>query len=273
MMVKVLTINTWKCDGDYDQRLLLLRDQIAATGADIIFIQEAFRTPDLSYCTLRYLAQSLRYYYSFVPARRKKRKINNVVRDSFSGLGMLSRFPFHNSENIVLPSTLRDGGRSAQLEIVHAYGKKILLANIHLSFLRERDNLKVQQLERILNKLVEVEGVDLYCIGGDFNSVPNSKTIEYLKSYSFIRFMDVFDLSNDTVENPITFWDPFNKSGAQIDYIFFGVNKGDEFPLVHSAEVALNESNALGIFPSDHFGVLAKFDFFCVLFLILKLFY
>ncbi|MCY7358638.1 MAG: hypothetical protein LH609_14505 [Rudanella sp.] len=39
----LLTINTWKCDGQYRQRLALLKTQLGALRPDVVFCQEVFR--------------------------------------------------------------------------------------------------------------------------------------------------------------------------------------------------------------------------------------
>lgn len=47
MDITLLSINTWKCDGDYTRRLPVLAAQLKESGADIILCQECFRKPGL----------------------------------------------------------------------------------------------------------------------------------------------------------------------------------------------------------------------------------
>ena len=46
MNITLLTINTWKCDGDYHPRVEWLAAELKASGARIILCQECFQTAD-----------------------------------------------------------------------------------------------------------------------------------------------------------------------------------------------------------------------------------
>ena len=71
--LKVVTFNTWKCDGEYAMRLEAMCEQMKALDADVFALQECFATLDGSTDTARFLAHHLGMHLHTAPARRKPR--------------------------------------------------------------------------------------------------------------------------------------------------------------------------------------------------------
>jgi len=55
--LRIVTINTWKCDGAYRNRLRWLGDELKRLQPDVIAMQECFRDVDGEYDTAAYLAR------------------------------------------------------------------------------------------------------------------------------------------------------------------------------------------------------------------------
>ena len=124
--LKVVTFNTWKCDGDYPLRLEAMGQQMQALDADVFSLQECFSTIDGSTDTARFLAHRLGMHLHTAPARRKRRQFQGGWVDSFSSLAVLSRGPIRCGEALELPSSVADGGRVAQFCSLEVAGRSVL---------------------------------------------------------------------------------------------------------------------------------------------------
>jgi endonuclease/exonuclease/phosphatase family metal-dependent hydrolase len=263
MELRILTINTWKGDGAYQARMALLKKQLLDLAPDVILMQEVLRPidPQAAYDTLQAISEVLAGESAFVPMRRNKRQVEGQVVDCWSGMGCWSRFPIEAAAGIELPSNDTDGGRAGQMIRIQIHGQHFLFANVHLSFLRDSDALKIAQLETILQEMMKQTGLKAYFIAGDFNSVPNSKTIQYLQNHPHFRAKDVFLSGNSSSENGFTMpLATHPELGTRIDYIFsLATAEVPHLPIMRSA-VTLNQAEE-GLYPSDHFGVIAQVEF------------
>jgi endonuclease/exonuclease/phosphatase family metal-dependent hydrolase len=258
MEFKLLTINTWKCDGAYTARLALLVQQIRVLSPDVILLQEVFRTLDNQFNTIRYLVNHLNLHSSFLPMRRNIRTVEGQQKDSFSGMACLSKHPIHYTEVVKLPSNEADGGRVGQLIKIKIQENYYLFGNIHLSFLRDSDALKMNQLDVMLERMATHTAAKAYFLGGDMNSVPTSATIQHLLLHPLFRIRDTY-LAVGNQDNGFTILSEENPAiGKRIDYIFsLSRETVPHLPILDST-VTLNQSEN-GIFPSDHFGVMTTF--------------
>jgi endonuclease/exonuclease/phosphatase family metal-dependent hydrolase len=123
--LKVVTFNTWKCDGEYALRMEAMCEQMRTLETDVFALQECFATLDGSTDTARFLARSLGMHLHTAPARRKQRWFQGEWVDSFSSLAVLSRGPVRSGEAMGLPSTLNDGGRVAQFCSLEVAGRSV----------------------------------------------------------------------------------------------------------------------------------------------------
>ena len=58
MELTLVSINTWKCDGDYFNRRKVLKQQLMKIDAQVILCQECFRSADGTVDTLDDLSQT-----------------------------------------------------------------------------------------------------------------------------------------------------------------------------------------------------------------------
>jgi endonuclease/exonuclease/phosphatase family metal-dependent hydrolase len=234
MNITLLTINTWKCDGDYYPRMEWLAAELKTSGARIILCQECFRTADGKVDTLSYLSRELNMPGYFVPCRRKSRMFGGIATDSFSGLGVLTDLPVTRQMIIDLPSSPADGGRSAQLLTLDGGdGLSIMIANVHLTHLQNGEALRLSQLEKVLSCMTG-SASSYRIIGGDFNARPGSALIEVLKNkIQAVECIQHF-----------------------VDYIFALPSPiAKNYPSFIHAKTVLDRPDPTGLYPSDHFGI------------------
>ena len=226
--------------------------------ADVFALQECFATLDGGTDTARSLARSLGMHLHTAPARRKRRQFQGEWVDSFSSLAVLSRGPIQASEALVLPSSVADGDRVAQLCSMEFAGRTLLLANAHLSHLAHPEGgaLRTEQLRTVMNRLTQMPRHELTLVCGDFNAS-----------------MDSFELA-PFMEPPWSLVDAFAQSGGgekftcrtpegqdlNLDQILC-VPACSRMPVGYlEAVVVLNApAQPWGVMPSDHAGVSATF--------------
>jgi endonuclease/exonuclease/phosphatase family metal-dependent hydrolase len=254
MELTLLTINTWKCDGDYYIRRAVLLKELAAAGAQVILCQECFRSADVHTDTLEYLAAGLGMKSYFVPARRKERLLGGERVDSFSGLGILTSLPVSDQAVIDLPASAADVDRKAQLlTLVPRPGRRMLVANIHLTHLPD-DSLRREQLSALLDA-IHGNNTDIRLIGGDWNAEADSIVLH--DTLQPLRALDCYRLGGGR-EPRISLLDSLrNDRPICVDHFFALPGSGQEpYPSVLRANIVLDKPEAAsGLYPSDHFGI------------------
>jgi endonuclease/exonuclease/phosphatase family metal-dependent hydrolase len=254
MELTLLTINTWKCDGDYYIRRAVLLRELAAAGAQVILCQECFRSADAQTDTLEYLAAGLGMTAYFVPARRKERLLGGERVDSFSGLGILTSVPVLDQAVIDLPAASADADRKAQLcTLIPRPGRRILIANIHLTHLQD-DRLRQEQLSCLLDAIRE-NNADIRLIGGDWNAEADSNVLH--DTLQPMRALDCYRLGGGTGSRVSLLESLRNDRPICVDHFFALPGSGQEpYPSVLRADILLNKPDAAsGLYPSDHFGI------------------
>lgn len=253
--LKVVTFNTWKCDGEYALRLEAMRQQMQALDADVFALQECFATLDGGTDTARSLARSLDMHLHAAPARRKRRQFQGEWVDSFSSLAVLSRLSIRTGSHMDLPSTRADGGRLAQFCSLEQAGKSVLVVNTHLSHLLQLEGgstLRGEQLLALLSQASRMPPHDLTLLCGDFNASMDSPELS-----PFMRppwsLVDAFTQAGSGEK--FTFRTPEGQ-GLNLDHIL-RVPSCSPSPMVClAASVVLNDP---GVLPSDHSGVSVTF--------------
>ena len=180
---------------------------------------------------------------------------------------MLSRWPIEASATTRLPYVPDE--LEVQRLVVHARTGGVDVFSTHLAWqlhdaaLRER---QVQSLARFVSERMDAAAPLGPVVAGDFNAEPESSAIRYLSGLASldgasIYLQDAWRLAGDG--GPGITWSNGNPNAApdqepdrRIDYIFsdFHGRKGAGRPV--ECRVVGDEA-ADGVWPSDHFGVLA----------------
>ena len=259
-LLRVVTINTGKCDGRYRDRLNALLAGLAALDADIILAQEAFEAlevPGLS--TPRHLADGLRMHLAFHPIRHKPRDVEGVSVDSVSGLATLSRWPLGDVATVALTDDAEDGDRAVLFVEVPTPDGVVRTANTHLTHLHHRDDLRVQQAREVLDHPWWHGGeAALRVLGGDMNAREDHEVHRLVRGgHATWAGADAFEVAGDPPRSAtIRREAPDGVIEARLDYLYLLAPRDIPSPQVAGARVVLDRP--LGdVLPSDHFGVLA----------------
>ena len=138
---RLLTLNTWKCDGAYRERLALMAPQLRALAPDAVALQECFLTVDGSADTAGLLCAATGLQATAVRARHKLRTFEGRQVASWSCQTLLGAHRVLRSQEVVLPSPPGDDDRRAQLVQLDVHGYRVTVANVHLTHLPDLPDL------------------------------------------------------------------------------------------------------------------------------------
>lgn len=143
----IVTLNTWKNDGDYARRLPLMRDGLLAMAPDVVCLQECFAAEGFD--TAAWLAAELGLDLCAAPARSKLRRHGGRELFSTSGLAILARGQGASATR-ALTSHPAEGERIAQRLDLLIQGRALRVLNLHLTHLRKAAELRATQLSEAL---------------------------------------------------------------------------------------------------------------------------
>jgi len=248
--MRILTLNTWHNNGPSLQRRAVLIQGIVQYAPDILFLQELFDT-DWS----RQLQARLAY-----PSL--------IATDSaHSGLVILSKLPPKGNEiyRMTIKSPFETYWRYALWAELTDGVHRLNVVNTHLSWeLKDHSTREAQVRELssfVANRFHRSES-DIAIVAGDFNSTPDSRAMSW-----FIGASGLIDTYGTLHSGATGFtWSSRNLFAQnhrpvlpdrRIDYILTDAGFAKD---LKRCEVVFDTPGALGIFASDHFGVLAEFD-------------
>ncbi|MEM9744812.1 MAG: endonuclease/exonuclease/phosphatase family protein [Pseudomonadota bacterium] len=263
-MLRVVTLNTWKCDGEYGPRLALMSRELARLDADVLCLQECFAVcADDDACmdgvhriadTGKTLAEALGMRLFHAPAREKQRTANGDRVRSTSGLVLLLRSQMAVGVAEVLDLLLdpRDGDRIAQSVTVRLPGAPALrIVNLHLTHLRDRDDLRPLQLDAVLARWDPTDVPVL--LAGDFNATFDSAPLSALRDRTDL---DIGPVSPERW--PTTMM--LGPSSRAIDHVLLLRGAHDSTLRIQDRRRVLDCADSTGLFPSDHAGVLVELE-------------
>ena len=252
--LRLVTLNTWKCDGDYPQRLRAMQVQLGQLRPDIVLLQEVFTLASGEADTAQTLADKLGLRCYAERARRKPRWHDGHWVDSCSGMAVLSRFPLLNYAGLVLPTVAADGERVAQWCQFDCAGATLLAGNVHLSHLPHEPGLRQRQLQCLLEHPLYQHRTGPALLGGDFNASLAAPEIQaFVKPPSGLCCAFSDSMVHAT---------HIDEAGQErdLDHVLIAPGLHGEHCQVLQAQVVFN-----GIVPpqriqvSDHFGICVDF--------------
>jgi len=238
--MKLVTLNTWGSAGP-PERQRVLQKALRTLDADLLCLQEV---PDPNgFAQLR--------DWPF------------CLHATESGLAILSRFPIvsHRIETYPTISPFSDEKRQLLMAQVAVDRQMFWVANTHLAWKKEEEPTRLGQVNDLVDLLSPLKGTIV--LAGDFNATCQEASIVRLTQSGWIDLFQRFH-----PDQPGWTWDnanPFIRShtvkfpNRRIDYIWF--HPGQPNPLQPIAcEVVCDTPDPNGLYPSDHYGVLATFD-------------
>jgi endonuclease/exonuclease/phosphatase family metal-dependent hydrolase len=255
---RAATFNIWSRFGPWEQRLVAIREGIAALSPDVVGLQEVLRADDFDQSTL--VSEGIGYHVAWGKASEQTvYPLGNAI---------LSRWPIVRSEVVRLP----DGGSAEDRSVVFAeidapFGRVPFFCT-HLNWMLNQGHvrcLQVKALAEIVSRLAPAAGFPPVVVG-DFNAEPDSDEMRFMRGLTglggpCVYFMDAFHVAGDgsagsTFSKRNPFAETVREAERRIDYVLV---RGSEDPARGEpidARVCLDQPIG-GVYPSDHFGVIA----------------
>ena len=257
--LRVVTLNIWNRGGPWEERLHAIRTGLSETDPDVIGLQEVLRPsagegPDQA----RQIADGLGYHVAY-----------GASFDSGGiefGNAALSKFPVARSQVFTLPHEGTEPRSLLFAELDTPFGKVPFFVT-HLSWRFNEGHIREGQVKAIAERLRELAPIHEFppIVVGDFNAEPNADEIRFLRGLCSlgtrsVYLADTFGIvgAGDGItfsrKNP--FATELREPDRRIDYIFVRGpdQRGRGEPL--DARVCFDRP-VQGIYPSDHFGVMA----------------
>jgi endonuclease/exonuclease/phosphatase family metal-dependent hydrolase len=241
--MKIVTLNTWGTDGPFEKRWEALLEELSQINPEIICLQEVF-DPEL--------IERIQKTFGFM----------NVLMSLRSGLALMTKCELASEKTF--PYETQSPTESYLREVILAELKtvtgKFLITNTHLAWKSEDDQIRIGQVKELIAAVEnETSGIVL---AGDFNDIPTSPAMQELKHSGY---RDVYEMLHPRKD--AWTWDnrnPFIQTHStqfpdrRIDFLivdetFIKKNK------LKKCELAFHHPNAKGIYPSDHYGLVAEF--------------
>jgi len=261
--LRVVTLNLWGENGPHEHRLAQVAEELGRLRADVILLQEVREVPGRLPNQADTLARRLGFHRAFA--------VGTEWGGGVEGLAVVSRFPIGESDDHRLPHATATEGRiglSARLDTARG---PLWVHTTHLSYRLHEGVEREDQIQAMHAEVAARAAVtDLpQILGGDFNTAPEADEIRWLKGMTTLRGRRVYYQDAWAAVHPaepgIT-WarqNPFRArmnwlpDDRRIDYIFVTAARRDGRGVVRDARVVFDRPDADGVFPSDHFGVLA----------------
>lgn len=264
-LVRVVTLNVWNRQGPWAARLALVQAGLDALAPDVVALQEVLSKDGASQADD--IARGLRgaWHVGFGAAHA-------WPDGTLFGNAILSRWPIARTEVVPLP----EGGTKEQRSLLRAdlatpWGELPVFVT-HLNWKLHEGVVREAQVVAVadaIKRAAPIAGLPpVLC--GDLNAQPETNEIRFLSGLGSLAgrsvyFADCFGLVGagpgvtfDTRHN--AFAAPTLEPPRRIDYVFVrGPDRhGRGRPV--AARVVLDTPSA-GVWPSDHYGVLAEISF------------
>lgn len=252
------TLNIWSRFGPWEERLIAIRAGLEAIAPDVIGLQEVLRFSGLDQAAL--ISEGLGYEIAWgLTSDKHGVPIGNAI---------LSKWPIVRTEVIPLPNGGSDEQRSILFaELASPYGK-IPFFCTHLNWMLSHGHIRQIQVKALTDAVARLAPVSAFppIVVGDFNAEPDSDEIRYMRGLTglggpCVYFADSFGVSGQgagiTFSKRNDFAAPLREPERRIDYVFVRGPDDAQRGEPTDARVCFDETHG-GVFPSDHFGVVAR---------------
>jgi endonuclease/exonuclease/phosphatase family metal-dependent hydrolase len=175
-LFRVMSYNIHHAEG-IDGRLDVERIAKLITGAnaDIVALQEVDRG------TERTARRDLSAELARLTGMNVHFEKNIPYQGGEYGNAVLTRFPIRNARNTLLPLHGAGEQRGALQVVLNVHGRDVLLINTHLD--QRRDESERLMSAEALQRIVAAAGSMPVIVCGDFNALPQSRTIEIMRGF------------------------------------------------------------------------------------------
>ncbi|THB76910.1 MAG: hypothetical protein D6B25_08300 [Desulfobulbaceae bacterium] len=253
--MRIVTINTWKGDGQYARRLKLMTDGLQQVRPDIVCLQEALRSSDHTYDTATILADALDMDHVYGPSRYKPREIAGKTVQCHSGLAILSVYPIHRSWVDTLVEHPDDPDRIGLSAQLMSGDDLIMLTNLHLTHIVGQDEHRFKQLKTVIAQNSDAaRGSHWFCCGDlNFEFDPTQPTMNL--NGEDVEPIDCYRAGGGTLPGGTLSLVTKVSKQRRIDYILYLKRSPGSLPDFKDATRVLTRADQDGCYASDHFGV------------------
>lgn len=280
MRARFVTLNMWGDRAPLDARIAAAAAALKPLAPDVVFLQEV-REGDGLPNTAVDLATKLggRFRVTYAPATTGPAGTWGPGSGAGAeGLAILTSHPMSGTTNRELPDSKPTERRILLSARVDVWGTPVWCHTTHLHWrlsdgvARERQVAAIDETTRDLGGA----GTDLHVLAGDFNAAPDCDEIRFLRGrHTLAGRRTVWQDAYATVHgqaadgergvtwarrNPMTDGLAWLDRDRRIDYIFVSPERARSHGRVLDARVALDQPDAAGVWPSDHFAVLADVE-------------
>jgi len=195
-------------DADYRMDLDAIIDEINASEADIIALQEVNRGQVMSGMVdnLKYISDrvGMKYYYG------------STYEDKLLGNAFLTNLTVESFSNDIYTVNKEDQRGYLSID-VNYNGKTLTFVNTHLNYIVDEPeyNRKSVRYEQVEELLLTYENEPYTILLGDMNNTPDSEEMQMIYDKGYIDTLMLYGLS----ETP-TFWAGLDGDAERLDYIF-----------------------------------------------------
>jgi endonuclease/exonuclease/phosphatase family metal-dependent hydrolase len=259
---RLVTLNLMGMGAPIERRLELVASGLSDLNLDAIALQEVCEQVDQVPNQAATVAERLGYQHVFSRAKGDPGGVEE-------GLAILSRHPVRDVKVWPLPSA--EGGRIVQQAVVEAPGGPVILFNTHLDYHPDNGVMRERQVVALMDIIRAHLDDHPGFVTGDFNATPEHDEIRFLRGRhtlqgrraymhdAYARVHPIEDPAGETwaKRNPLTRQWRWLEPDRRIDFIFVSSIESTGRGEVRSCRVVLDQPDDQGLFPSDHFGVLA----------------
>lgn len=254
--MRIVTLNLWGERGPLAERWPRLERGLEALDADVIALQEVRELPGKLPNQAETLARRLGRHATFAPAME--------WGGGIEGVALLTR----NAPDDVRIEELPHASAALRRVGLLARIGGIRVATSHLHY-RLEDGLAREEQVVALERLARSGGEDAVFIAGDLNATPDADEIRWLSGKTTLGgrrtfFQDAWDVMHPgepghtwAKENHFTELLRWLRPGRRIDYVFAPREDQEGHGRILSCELALHEPDDRGVFPSDHYALVA----------------
>jgi endonuclease/exonuclease/phosphatase family metal-dependent hydrolase len=261
--LRFATLNLWGDNGPHELRLDLVAKELERLAPDVIALQEVREVSGRLRNQAETLARRLGQEHVFAPS--------STWGGGVEGLAIVSRFPILESKHRRLPHATDSEGRIVLSARLDGPRGGSWVHTTHLSYRQHEGQLREDQvvaLDEEVTGCIASSG-EPQILMGDFNTVAESDEIRWLCGMTSLGgrrvfYQDAWSTVHPTEpgitwarDNPFRARMNWLRSDRRLDYIFVTAARRDGRGTVRDARLAFNQADPDGVYPSDHFGVLA----------------
>jgi endonuclease/exonuclease/phosphatase family metal-dependent hydrolase len=240
----VVTLNIWHDQADWPRRRALIVSELRGLNPDVVCLQEV-----LQHVTLpnqaRDIADSLGYRVTFA-------SVDPDTAVKRYGNAILSRHPF--LETSWKPLDPKNDYRVVAHARIDFKGRPIDVFDTHLHHTGRGAAIRAEQIRDLLGFVAARRGPGAIVLAGDFNAESRRREMRPLSK----DFVDAYAVLHAQEGDQVTTLNPAKGlPRRRIDYVLVSRDGTPGLRPVFS-EVVFDVPDAGGVWPSDHFGVVAK---------------